>query len=287
MLTLANFLVSEVRNIESNSSSAAAGTGTKKGVSGSTARESKEAIPSDKIRDAPALARELRWRVRLALGGDSGDEGSKSHPKQAASSKIATSSSQGVKRKRPSPAGDDSETVNGDAQGSGPPQQMQKFRHFKPRAWDAERRLPTVRGTVERQVPGKVCKFEEDVKTNGGVESGGYWLDWHGDASGNSSASSSGNGSEDGTKAETGDAIQVDPLSNTNADPDHPSPSQDPPQPNQDENTATSDSITAKAEWTTETVIRFHRYEKDGKKFVERQKSTVVKEIWQLPQESG
>ena len=37
-------------------------------------REAREQVPNDRVKDAPALARELRWRVRLARGESSDDE---------------------------------------------------------------------------------------------------------------------------------------------------------------------------------------------------------------------
>ena len=57
---LACFLVSEVRSIE---------RGTE-----ITKREAKEQVPSDRVKDPSAVARELRWRTRLALGFESDGE---------------------------------------------------------------------------------------------------------------------------------------------------------------------------------------------------------------------
>ncbi|TFK25004.1 JmjC domain-containing histone demethylation protein 1 [Coprinopsis marcescibilis] len=91
MLDLANFLVSEVRILERGSEQAK--------------KEVKEQIPVDRVKDAPALARELRWRARLALGNTSADEQD-------------GAAANGAKRKR--------ET----ASGGGP------FRNFKPKVWD-------------------------------------------------------------------------------------------------------------------------------------------------------
>lgn len=64
------------------------------------------------MKDAPALARELRWRVKQAMGYNSDDEGSGSKPKGSAAL--------GTKRRRV----DDQEDA---------PQ----FRNFRPKSWDS------------------------------------------------------------------------------------------------------------------------------------------------------
>jgi len=97
ILALAEFLVSEARILESGSEQAK--------------KEAKEQIPSDRIKDAPASARELRWRVNQALGYHSDDEGS---------SKTKGTVLAGTKRKRV----DD-------------PEELPHFRNFKPKVWDA------------------------------------------------------------------------------------------------------------------------------------------------------
>ncbi|KAH9483854.1 JmjC domain-containing histone demethylation protein 1 [Psilocybe cubensis] len=83
MLRLAEFLVSEARVLETGSDAAK--------------KEAKESIPADRVKDGPAVARELRWRVKQAMGYASDEEGSK------------------TKRQRV---------------GSG------HFRHFRPKIWD-------------------------------------------------------------------------------------------------------------------------------------------------------
>jgi len=190
MLSLCNFLVSEVRSLEKK---------------GSTNRESREAIPGEKIKDAPALARELRWRLRVALGVDSGDE-ARPRPK-------TTTVTNGInKRKRPSP--DHEEAIG--------PAELEKFRHFKPRAWDAERRFPTSHEVLERQI--------------GKEASEGFWLEW--------------------------------------AD-------------NDSDSTPLEDGVTAKAQCTTDTLVRLHKFDRDGVRYVERHKSIQVREVWELPGASG
>ena len=58
---LADFLVSEARAMEHGTDHAK--------------REAREQVPGDRVKDAPALARELRWRVKHAAGYSSEDEG--------------------------------------------------------------------------------------------------------------------------------------------------------------------------------------------------------------------
>jgi len=101
MYALAEFLVSEARTLERGSEHAK--------------KEVKDQIPSDRIKDAPAMARELRWRLRLAGGYTSEDE----------SLQVRKGKTNGNKRKRAtsaSPALD----------GTSPP-----FKNFKPKVWDS------------------------------------------------------------------------------------------------------------------------------------------------------
>jgi len=65
ILSLADFLVSESRIIERGPEVAR--------------KESKENVPGEKVKDAPATARELRWRAKHALGYTSDAEGEKNH----------------------------------------------------------------------------------------------------------------------------------------------------------------------------------------------------------------
>ncbi|KAI0086684.1 Clavaminate synthase-like protein [Irpex rosettiformis] len=116
---LAEFLVGEVRTMERGSESAK--------------REAKDQVPSDCVKDAPSLARELRWRVRLTNGYASDDD-SKHRRKGnvAAPSSAAHHSAVTKKRKR----GEADTEVDPD--GSYTP-----FLHFKPRSWDAMAAYPT------------------------------------------------------------------------------------------------------------------------------------------------
>jgi F-box/leucine-rich repeat protein 10/11 len=102
ILSLADFLVSEARILESGTEQAK--------------KEVREQIPTDRIKDAPATARELRWRAKLALGYSSDDEDDAGTRK----AKKAATPPIGIKRKR---VEDHDEIAH--------------FRNFKPKPWDA------------------------------------------------------------------------------------------------------------------------------------------------------
>lgn len=96
-------------------------------------KEAKEQVPGDRVKDAPAMARELRWRVRLANGYTS-DEDSK-HRRKASTAAVSSAvhhNSAVKKRKRTDEDGDAEETNS-------------TFMHFKPRAWDAVAAHPAQR----------------------------------------------------------------------------------------------------------------------------------------------
>lgn len=122
--TLSDFLVSEARLIENTAND-------------STKKETKDMVPADKVPDPPALARELRWRLRLLLDGESGDE---KPTKQVnghgivnggARSKRSTPSN-GVKRKRlanDERAGSQDTMLSDSAGGI--------FKNYTPRPWES------------------------------------------------------------------------------------------------------------------------------------------------------
>jgi len=100
---LADYLVSEVHTMERGPES--------------VGRDIRDQVPNDKVKDAPALARELRWRVRLAQGYTS--DGDRPGPDRAREPKDG-----GRKRKR------DPEFSPSTRSDSG-------FRNFQPKIWDA------------------------------------------------------------------------------------------------------------------------------------------------------
>lgn len=114
---LARFLVSEARLIE-NGDHRAGGSKSSDGVTPARRRETKEAVPGDRVKDAPALARELRWRVRLAAHGSS----------DAEDDSAESSTRAGAKRRRKEAA-----EVNGENGHISPI----RLRNFEPKRWDA------------------------------------------------------------------------------------------------------------------------------------------------------
>ncbi|KAH8829714.1 JmjC domain-containing histone demethylation protein 1 [Flagelloscypha sp. PMI_526] len=96
MLSLAEFLVSQVRLIEKGSDAAK--------------KEARENVPSDRVKDGPALAREFRWRTKQLLGEDSSDE---------MPSRRSNGTANGVKRKR----GQDTDD------------EFDRFRNYAPKPW--------------------------------------------------------------------------------------------------------------------------------------------------------
>ncbi|KAH9951433.1 JmjC domain-containing histone demethylation protein 1 [Amylocystis lapponica] len=101
---LADFLVSEARTMERGTEPAK--------------KEAKEQVPGDRVKDAAALARELRWRVRLASGYTSDDEGRSQRSKSGSELAINGSAN---KRKRPA------SEVGGEGG---------LFRNFKRKSWE-------------------------------------------------------------------------------------------------------------------------------------------------------
>ncbi|KAI9056652.1 Clavaminate synthase-like protein [Trametes sanguinea] len=112
---LADFLVAEARTMER-------GTDTAK-------RQAKEEVPGDRIKDASALARELRWRVRHAAGYTSDDDSRSSRKAKGAMNGESASNGVGNKRKR----------IAMESSEEG----MELFRNFKRPSWDRVEERPT------------------------------------------------------------------------------------------------------------------------------------------------
>lgn len=104
-------------------------------------REAREQVPGDRIKDAPAIARELRWRVRLAAGLTSDDEGS------------------GVSRAKAKRA----------AATAAPPETTSKFRNFRPVEWDAveEKKVDADKRTTKAPKPDDAAEWKA------------AWVAWH------------------------------------------------------------------------------------------------------------
>lgn len=98
----------------------------------SAKRQAKEEVPGDRIKDAPALARELRWRARHASGYSSDDDSRSSRrSKSAVNGGEPAANGIGSKRKRHS-------TDNGD-------EGTELFRNFKRPIWERVEEWPTER----------------------------------------------------------------------------------------------------------------------------------------------
>lgn len=122
---LAEFLVSEARTMEKGSDQGK--------------KDAKEQVPSDRVKDPPAMARELRWRVKQASGWTSDDEGGGRAKVKAEIRGLVN----GNKRKREDDGG---EVWDG------------PFQNFQPKRWDRIVVLP-----VEHSRPvEKVKKAEGD-----------------------------------------------------------------------------------------------------------------------------
>ncbi|KAI0646748.1 Clavaminate synthase-like protein [Trametes meyenii] len=143
---LAEFLVAESRTIER-------GTDPAK-------RQAKEEVPGDRIKDAPALARELRWRVRHAAGYSSDDDSRSSRRTKSA----VNGEANGVGNKRKRIAMDSSDDS------------LELFRNFKRPSWDRVDEQPTAKEswTVRVRRPNTKSQdwLKEWVDGSGGAEAG-------------------------------------------------------------------------------------------------------------------
>ncbi|KAG5635423.1 hypothetical protein H0H81_011313 [Sphagnurus paluster] len=140
MSALADFLVSEARLLESGSEHAK--------------KEAKEQMPSDRVKDGPAMARELRWRLRLAAGYSSEDEDSFSKPRKA----------NGNKRKRVPSTPPTLEGSSG------------TFKNFVPKRWDSmvekstEMETTSERGRRPEDGNEWVDRWTSDIRDDGDGE---------------------------------------------------------------------------------------------------------------------
>ncbi|KIP03676.1 hypothetical protein PHLGIDRAFT_110576 [Phlebiopsis gigantea 11061_1 CR5-6] len=126
---LADFLVAEARTME-------------RGAIEQARRAAKDEVPGDRIKDAPALARELRWRVRLANGYVSDDD------VRVRRKQPVNGSTNGVKKRK---RGEEERDAG---------EENPTFMHFKPRRWDA-----VVAHPAEQER--KTMKMEKPVAEDG------------------------------------------------------------------------------------------------------------------------
>ena len=127
-------------------------------------KESKEQVPGDRVKDAAALARELRWRVKHAAGHTSDDEDSNRNKKVKNAS--ATHAVNGAKRRR---LGSDA----GDEESGG------HYKNFRPKAWERVLEKPAEKESKVIKVPKADVSEEvwtdwrdswEDMEMDGGEE---------------------------------------------------------------------------------------------------------------------
>ncbi|KAF9239635.1 Clavaminate synthase-like protein [Melanogaster broomeanus] len=131
---LSSFIVSEARIMERGSEAAK--------------RDAKDQVPAERVKDAPALARELRWRVRIAAGTESDDDELGRPVKKVMVN--GHGSVNGVKRKR-------SPIEPGGKAGTGVGTGRVQFRNFQPKGWDVVEDLPKEeeRQMVKASYPGE------------------------------------------------------------------------------------------------------------------------------------
>jgi F-box/leucine-rich repeat protein 10/11 len=113
-------------------------------------KETKEQIPADRVKDAAALARELRWRVRIAAGCESDDEGLAR--KDVNITPLVNGAADNKRKRGQMDGGDD---------------QMAKFKNFKPRIWEA---VSEVASENDKRVV-KASKPDRDQWKE-------HWVDW-------------------------------------------------------------------------------------------------------------
>lgn len=135
---LAGFLVSQVRTIERGADQAK--------------KDAKEQIPTERVKDPAALARELRWRVRLAAGYESDYDGD-----TRTEAKVADSHYVGNKRKR-----SQLDIVN---------DRTFVFKNFKPKIWE----IVSEEAVEHHNRIMKARKPEGDLRK-------GQWMDWNDDS---------------------------------------------------------------------------------------------------------
>lgn len=118
----------------------------------SAKRQAKEEVPGDRIKDAPALARELRWRVRHAAGYSSDDDGRSHRSAKGRSGANGEATANGISTKRKRPATD---TVDDGTE---------LFRNFKRPSWEHAEERPTERASrmVKARRPDKSQEWADD-----------------------------------------------------------------------------------------------------------------------------
>lgn len=122
-------------------------------------KEARERVPTERVKDAAALARELRWRIRLAVHGMSEDEGDLQDGQRRRNRVDAVvHSANGAKRKH-----DDREfIVNADERTSA-------VKNLAPKVWDKL----DVKTFDETRLRKKARRPSKDL-----IDWTGAWMDW-------------------------------------------------------------------------------------------------------------
>jgi len=116
-------------------------------------RDVRDQVPNDKVKDAPAVARELRWRVRLAEGYTSdGGRCDQARGREEPATKLV-----GRKRRR------EGEIPLTDLATQGDP----KFRNFQPKVWES------LEEDHEEGVRHLIVEPDQDISAFAGS-----WKDW-------------------------------------------------------------------------------------------------------------
>lgn len=136
---LAEFLVSEVRTMERGAEQAK--------------KEAKEQVPGDRVKDAAALARELRWRVKHAAGHTSDDEDNGS--KKAKNHTTSHAANGAAKRKHVEPEAGEEDSGH--------------YKNFRRKAWERVLEKPAEKESRVMKI--RKPDVSEDVWKN-------EWTDW-------------------------------------------------------------------------------------------------------------
>ena len=179
-------------------------------------KEAREEVPADKVRDAPALARELRWRLRMAMGVRSdGEEDEVGVSLRGVGAVVASG-----KRKR----GESTTAMSGHLpkteytrgkgrreseieDQNGEDSASSRFRHFVPKRWDAYRSEAVTEGQKRQQVSHDWIPYSDLVDGNGRADKTKSnnswterWMRWD--------ASADANADEEGVKGD-GESAKV------------------------------------------------------------------------------
>lgn len=140
-------------------------------------KDAREHVPGDRVRDAPALARELRWRLHMARNGSSDSE-HEVDAEEGSESVEDRERSNGVKRKR----GLNGSVVKVKAEQEHEDEEEEepapRFRNFVPKRWDVSRATALLQGQNHRTPPGPRPQVDGAQNGVASTEWAGPWIDW-------------------------------------------------------------------------------------------------------------